>query len=341
MLCLVCGKSIVGKSTRKYCSKACMASAFRKSDMLTCEACGKQYYLPPSHRRNSRACSMKCYSAYKKMIKPKEHICKNCGIAFAKKSASGKHIFCTRKCSAEFAAKRKASRFEKRVCPTCNKEFITSYQRSTYCSVACCRTTKERACKVCGQIFHPHSDLRKFCSKSCANKGKITSVKCVCGVCGKEFTVTKSMKERGKGVYCSQKCMYSSESWKKGALKGRIAQGKMKGDNSLEKAGNAILDTLGITYSKQHSVGNKFIVDVFLPEYNTVIQWDGDYWHGYKGADDKRVKKRVALDISQDAYMKALGIKVIRFWEHDVKNNKEYVIRAITEAICVKGKTNA
>ena len=85
-------------------------------------------------------------------------------------------------------------------------------------------------------------------------------------------------------------------------------------------------------------IAGKFTVDAVLHEKMIVIQWDGNYWHGYRAANDNtplqtRQAKRSALDKSQDAYMAKCGYVVLRFWEHEVFNQPEKVLEAITIAI--------
>lgn len=89
-----------------------------------------------------------------------------------------------------------------------------------------------------------------------------------------------------------------------------------------------MLDELGIEYLPQHLIGGKFCVDAFVPSRQTVIQFDGDYWHFNPAKFDKpdaRQEKRIRLDVSQDAYMKACGYTVIRIWETDILKNSEIV----------------
>ena len=95
---------------------------------------------------------------------------------------------------------------------------------------------------------------------------------------------------------------------------------------------------MGIEYKRQSLVANKFTVDAEILEKKIIIQWDGDYWHGYRANGDSspleaRQAKRAALDKSQDAYMRKMGYVVVRFWEHEVFNQPEKVREAIKSAI--------
>lgn len=69
----------------------------------------------------------------------------------------------------------------------------------------------------------------------------------------------------------------------------------------------------GIKYIEQYNLGNKFALDFFLPEYNIVIECDGNYWHTLPD-----VAKR---DKSKNAYIKACGFPLFRFWESEINTD--------------------
>jgi very-short-patch-repair endonuclease len=111
-----------------------------------------------------------------------------------------------------------------------------------------------------------------------------------------------------------------------------------KGTNKLEKAGAQIMNSLGVCYEEQVLIGSKFVVDVLIPQYKIVIQWDGDFWHGnpkiyqtfYPIQESN--KKR---DHACNAYLAKCGYQVLRFWESDVHIQPLWVkeeIRLILES---------
>jgi len=63
-------------------------------------------------------------------------------------------------------------------------------------------------------------------------------------------------------------------------------------------------------------------VDFFLPEYNLIIECDGEYWHQDKGKD--RIKDEIA---------KNNGFTTLRLKEKDIRNNFKLVIEQINLAI--------
>ena len=69
----------------------------------------------------------------------------------------------------------------------------------------------ERICPTCGKVFYVWpSNIKKgrgiYCSQKCMVIGKSTKVERVCPVCGKTYYVKPSYIKKGGGIYCSQKC---------------------------------------------------------------------------------------------------------------------------------------
>ena len=240
----------------------------------------------------------------------------------------------------------------KKICEVCGKEYITYDYRTErkYCSRECAakgRTkceTIEIECDQCGKKVFKKIDknyLSKknhFCSLECANKfqGR-NKVAFVCKTCGKTFYRSPSWITQRHGYYCSLECRNKDEEWKeKACYNGNVIQNKKKGLNRLELAGNVILDNLGLEYDTQVLINNKICVDVFVPIYNLIIQWDGSYWHGRDKKYEElepRIQRRVRLDSSQDKYLTECGYTILRFWDSDVYDKEEYVYDTIKTTI--------
>ena len=178
-------------------------------------------------------------------------------------------------------------------------------------------------CKQCGAIFYVpacNADKTITCSVKCGNawQGR-KKVSLVCKVCNCTFKVSPSIIIFDNRKYCSMKCRNADPELTDRLLKMNADQSKAK-PNKFEQLAYSVLVEIGIEFTSQYIINNKFTVDAFLPSKNTVIQFDGDYWHGNPAKYtvlDTRQKRRVAHDISQDAYMKKIGLKVIRFWQSD------------------------
>ena len=234
-------------------------------------------------------------------------------------------------------------------CKICGKKFKRyDYKRKNlYCSRECAtigRTIRKKVelnCDYCGKKITKYEGAIKknnFCSIECANKfqGR-NKVKLVCRTCGKEFYRSPSWLSQRKGYYCSLKCRTESEEWRTNSvIRSNQVQNKKRGPNKLEKLGCNMLDYLGIKYETEYLIDNKICVDVYIEDYNLIIQWDGNYWHGkdklYEELDTRQ-KKRVDLDKSQDAYFKKCGFNELRFWEDDVYEREEFVVDNIKKTV--------
>lgn len=75
------------------------------------------------------------------------------------------------------------------------------------------------------------------------------------------------------------------------------------GYTSIEKKLYSQLDIMDITYIKQHSIGC-YIVDAYIPELNTVIEVDGEYWHS--------LDRVVVKDRRENTYLTMRGYNLIR-----------------------------
>lgn len=98
------------------------------------------------------------------------------------------------------------------------------------------------------------------------------------------------------------------------ARRGGVASilSQAKENTSIEKAIAEVLQQLGIEYVAQKPLG-PFVVDFFIPRAKLVIECDGDYWHNLP-----EMKER---DKRKDGWLKKQGFRMIRIWEHEIKQN--------------------
>ena len=96
-----------------------------------------------------------------------------------------------------------------------------------------------------------------------------------------------------------------------------------------------VLREMGIKYETQKILKGK-IFDYYLPDYNTLCEVDGDYYHGNKeifselNEMQKRNKKN---DTYKDIISKGMGYKIFRVWESELKRDKNLVIERIKNEI--------
>jgi very-short-patch-repair endonuclease len=80
-------------------------------------------------------------------------------------------------------------------------------------------------------------------------------------------------------------------------------------------------DQLGITFRRQHAIGN-YIPDFWSPKARLIIELDGSQHLDQHEYDEERTR-----------YFESMGYKVIRFWNSDVMNDIDNVIRAIIQEL--------
>jgi very-short-patch-repair endonuclease len=110
-----------------------------------------------------------------------------------------------------------------------------------------------------------------------------------------------------------------------------------KKPTKIENKIEVFLKENNIFYIKNNKFNN-FIFDFFLPDFNLVIECDGDYWHvNPKFYSNKKLtvaqEKNIERDIRKNKLLEKKQIQFVRFWEHDIKNNFEIVKTKIWEKL--------
>lgn len=104
--------------------------------------------------------------------------------------------------------------------------------------------------------------------------------------------------------------------------------------SSLEDRTKSILDDLGVEYIQQYGVGPYF-ADFFFPEYNTVFELYGCFWHSCEtcnipGQDPIEMKKRRGKNRSREAYLRACGYTLVILWEHEMERLNDTLLAILT-----------
>ena len=100
-----------------------------------------------------------------------------------------------------------------------------------------------------------------------------------------------------------------------------------------EKEIISFLKESGIKYIPQYTIeGYTFKYDIYLPFYNLIIEYNGDYWHANPEIydKDKIIKSKSAIDIwNKDSLKKEIaiknGYKFYTIWEKDYNINYKNV----------------
>lgn len=242
------------------------------------------------------------------------------------------------------------------VCDGCGKT-ITRRMRpgQRFCSTACSgsapkperRTGERRSCERCGTAFYVNRarievGQGRFCTIKChnANQGRNKTVH-TCKTCHGEFRWSPSRSKSGAYTitYCSPKCRDADPERREMLLRMNAEQQRVT-ITKTEAAGYAVLDSLGVEYERQALFAGKFTPDALIPSHRLVVQFDGDYWHDRKGTSTElRLLRRVALDLSQDAYATACGWRVVRLWESDLRRDPSGCAERIRQHLCLPSPT--
>jgi very-short-patch-repair endonuclease len=231
-------------------------------------------------------------------------------------------------------------------CKGC-QETVTKRLRpgQEYCTLECYRssahpdrqTGERHACAWCGaDVYVPQHRLgeeRYFCNPDHASqyRGR-NQITLTCKVCTTQFKRSPSWLNHNAGIYCSLPCRDADPDFQAQLIEMNVMQQRGK-QTRLERDGYALLDSLLIPYLPQYLIADKFCVDAFVPGALTVIQFDGDYWHGNPDIYaqlDTRQARRVTLDKSQDAYMRACGYSIIRIYEAELRRRRLSLIDRLT-----------
>lgn len=115
-----------------------------------------------------------------------------------------------------------------------------------------------------------------------------------------------------KKISDAHKDKYPSEYYREMGLKGITKQ--QTHHTSIEMIVYQELKNRGILFEEQHIINGKFLVDVYIPSLNLVIECDGDYWHSLDV-----VQKR---DKAKNAYLTKCGFNLLRLPEYRIRNGE-------------------
>lgn len=250
------------------------------------------------------------------------------------------------------------------ICPNCGKEF-TYYesQKKKFCCSECWyeynkKTHDEvnkRKCKMCGEEFVPKNKEQQFCSRKCSDKHQSTligednphfkQVAIKCEQCGIIFydRASHAKHRRFCSYACFNKFQQNDEQYKirmSNVMQKNKEDGKMISGYTMTKPHEMTvkqLEEMGIKYQCEYPI-KYYLVDIYLPEYNLMIEVNGDYWHsnpvlGYDTNAEVQ-KKRIRTDKSKHSYIKnQYNIEVLYLWENDIMKNPDLCKALISKYI--------
>lgn len=198
---------------------------------------------------------------------------------------------------------------EKRLCRVCRKEFyatgpLVKKGFGIYCGRKCQHSVYEQkrvtiACRQCGQIRHlpPSIAIQRhstFCSKKCKDDHSRDYVERVCKNCHRSFQIPTWETKKGKGSFCSRFCFI-----------------KYRGESTIEKRVRYALQRSKTKFSQEVKIGT-YRADFLLPEFNLIIECDGEYWHDRKPGVPERDQRKTV-------FLQNQGYKVVRLPEQTIR----------------------
>jgi very-short-patch-repair endonuclease len=119
------------------------------------------------------------------------------------------------------------------------------------------------------------------------------------------------------------------------AINNLFKSGKARRSN-LEIGFEHILEELNLIFTHSFYVPSiKKVYDFYLPEYKTLIEIDGDFWHcnpeKFPLPEYKTQKINIENDKIKNQWAADNGYKLLRFWENDINNNIKQVKQTLLE----------
>ncbi len=239
-------------------------------------------------------------------------------------------------------------------CPICAEEFkVYGKQKRVYCGMKCLSQAYVERLKGENNPNYRHGPKHcEKCKKEISRNAKQWCQKCRPRTgednpfFGENHTDTtrKRLSEKRKGINYWKGKKHTQISKDKISKGHKAKWSKMSDDerapyldallrgiqtqlkHKITKPEKVVRDFLlrqNIAYRHNERMYDKFFVDFWLPQHNTIIEVFGDYWHGNLEVFDslsesqKSQKKR---DKSRIGYLTKCGHCVIVMWENDLKN---------------------
>lgn len=96
-----------------------------------------------------------------------------------------------------------------------------------------------------------------------------------------------------------------------------------------------VLKEMNIKYESQKILKGK-IFDYYIPDYNTLCEVDGDYYHGNEemfSELNEMQKKNIKNDKYKNIISKGMGYNIFRVWESELKKDRNAVIERVKSEI--------
>lgn len=219
----------------------------------------------------------------------------------------------------------------------------------------------EKTCAICNQQFIAPTNKKKFCSIECKVKHRATECRTSCNWCQKDFPISKDRLNKAKDYFCSNKCANLYQGRKKvevtcsscnqvffrsksmtGIHQHQFCSSRCKQEYKKftipEHIGYSLLQSLNLEFECQKVLFGNIWVDAYIPEYNLIVEFDGNFWHSHpslveNGQVFPEYQDRKKKNLDRNAKIKRFKYNVVRLWESDLKQNIEDCKAKIVDAI--------
>lgn len=204
-------------------------------------------------------------------------------------------------------------------------------------------------------------DKLKSQKTSGKREGELPKVNTKCSYCGKDKIVKGCRFAENETRFCDNSCAmkYANEhfgryeqlrkglfAWQKtdhGKLFMREHGARTHANQDVKETGierkiRELLTREGVKFETQKKM-YYWCVDFYLPDYDIVIEAQGDYWHAHPdiyAEPNAMQKKNMRRDKGKAAYLPKCGHTFLAFWETDINSDIEGVLSEIKTAIHLK-----
>lgn len=276
--------------------------------------------------RGTRFCSKSCANRYRYKNVKREFVCQNCGRVYIKKNTGTKvgTKYCGRECArAATVGVPKSAEHRRKISEANSADKV--------------RVEGQFDCE-CGRTFGSNTALRAH-KAHCGRA--LRDVRCF--KCGRSFKGLAALRlhqmwcldtERARRVRRRRE-----EAARIGNLRRVKAGNERTANTDIERLLADALDLKGIRYEKQFQIGDSgHCFDFYVFESSTLVEADGDYWHGNPEmfAVESRHKRQFRIDQRHSESARKAGFRVLRYWGSDIKANVEAVVAEICGTVQVR-----
>lgn len=253
--------------------------------------------------------------------------CKNCGKEFNKRHKN--HLFCSQECKFQYHYYVEPN-YKTLTCDNCGKEFQTKQTRFGKNNFCCHKCSVEfwskehsitKQCEICGKDFTVRKSLdrQRFCSIQCQSKWQS-----IYRVGENSATYDHSVSKEERTVtcrHCGKKFIPNTKYY---SVRRAYCSAECKqlntGSTNPEIAIEKILLKNNIKFEKEYSF-QRYRFDFYLLDYDLIIEVMGSYWHidsrKYAGNFlSERQKRVIRKDRGKMLKTKSiLGINILYIWE--------------------------